>query len=321
MLPLASKQSSLRFPLNEVFGSRGQVRLLRVLAAEARRPLLPGEAAVRAGMTESGARKVLQRLVRTGLVERTGNGTKNRFVFCQEGALATEVARLFQVERERGDALSHAIGKTVRTLPFPPKIAWVQDFLAGWTDCQEVGVFWGEPRQGEWGNELTRRLVKVEEAFEVALEVRIFSRPDLADVKWPRAVMLVGSPPTTGPENLPLESQDRSSRESPFTGNGKLNPESPEFSGALVALLEENLSVLRRARENVRGRLSQPHNGSGPDLWEWQKILDTYPFPRLLHFLESDSPRAVRLRECSPFPAVLSEEEKARLTELAVRPH
>ena len=96
-----------------------------------------------------------------------------------------------------------------------------------------------------------------------------------------------------------------------------MNPESPEFSEALVALLEENLSVLRRARENVRGRLRQPQNGNGHDLWEWQKILDTFSFPRLLHFLESDSPRAVRLRESSPFPAVLSEEEKARLAELA----
>ena len=73
MLPPASTQSSVRCPLNEVFGSRGQVRLLRVLAAEASKALRPSEVGTRAGMTESGARRGLRRLARTGVVERVGD--------------------------------------------------------------------------------------------------------------------------------------------------------------------------------------------------------------------------------------------------------
>ncbi len=100
-----------------------------------------------------------------------------------------------------------------------------------------------------------------------------------------------------------------------------LDPESPEFSGALVSLLEEHLSLLKRAREHVVRRLEERYPDNGHDLWEWRKVLDTYPLPRLLLFLRSQSPRAVRLRQSSPFPDVLSDGERERLGELAGRPH
>ncbi|MGW8268567.1 MAG: MarR family transcriptional regulator [Longimicrobiales bacterium] len=321
MLPSASNQSSLRCPLNEVFGSRGQVRLLRVLSTAPHRPFLPAEAATRAGMTESGARKALQRLSRTGLVERTGNGEKNQFVFYGEGALAQEVARLFQVERERGEALAQALRKTIGGLSNPPEIAWVQDFLGGWKDLQEVAVFCPGETSVECVEALRERLVAVEREFAVSLEVRTCSAGELDEVNWPEVVVLRGTPPGATVASSTEDVSEKNPGDNPFSPAGKLNPESPEFSGALVALLEENLSVLRRARENVRGRLGESRNGHSHDLWEWQKILDTFSFPRLLHFLESDSPRAVRLRESSPFPAVLSEKEKARLAELASAPH
>jgi hypothetical protein len=228
MQPPASNQSSLHCPLNEIFASKGQVRLLRVLATEPTNPLPASEAAARSGTTESGARRILQRLVQTGLVEKTGDGKACQYAFRRDGLLARELARLFEAERSE------------------------MSMRSGSSHSEGVGRETGE-LAGEDGD----------------------------------------------------------------NGNGKLSPESPEFSGALVALLEENLSVLRRARENVKGRLREDRNGNGFDLWEWQKILDTFSLPKLLSFLGSETPRAVRLRECSPFPAVLSEEERARLAELA----
>lgn len=113
----------------------------------------------------------------------------------------------------------------------------------------------------------------------------------------------------------------------PTQGNGasglneKLDPESPRFNDALVSLLEEDLSLISRARGKVLEKLEHRHPGNGHDDWEWRKVLDTYPLPRLLNFLESDSPRAIRLRKSSPFPEVMSEEERARLGELAERAH
>ena len=107
-------------------------------------------------------------------------------------------------------------------------------------------------------------------------------------------------------------------------GNGKgnapekrhvVNPASPEFHSALVSMLEEDLSLIRRAREKVLEKLEHREPGNGHDLWEWRKILDTYPLPRLLNFLESESPRAARLRKSSPFPEVMSKREQERLGE------
>jgi hypothetical protein len=263
-------------------------------------------------MTESGARRGLRRLARTGLVEQVENGNGRGYRMCRESPLGKEVARLFQVERRRSEALARRLRELILDLSDPPQVAWLQEFLGGWSDRHEVAVFWGAEPPDAALEELTDRLVEVENACHVVLEVRAVPRTEVAEVDASEVVILLGSLPgeATGP-----------SRENPSANAGRLNPESPEFSEALVALLEENLSVIRRARECVRGQLSDRPNGHTPDLWEWQKILDTFSFPRLLHFLGSHSPRAVRLRECSPFPSVLSEEEKARLIELAGGPH
>lgn len=106
----------------------------------------------------------------------------------------------------------------------------------------------------------------------------------------------------------------------PRIARGDLDPESPEFADALVSLLEEHLSLFTRARARVLARLEDRYSQHGHDLWEWRKVLETYPLPRLLHFLQSESPRAVRLRQCSPFPEVLSEGEVQRLNELVEQP-
>jgi len=249
-------------------------------------------------------------------VEQAENGRGHQFEFSRDFPLAREVARLFEAERDRGKALVRAVGEVVRGLEPIPEMVWMQDYLTGWADCQEVAVFNGEELPESWVGELEERLVEVEEDFQVDLEVRVYSLSELREVDWPTVVRVVGAPP----ESVVPSPGTSAAGEHKGAGNGKLNPSSPEFSGALVALLEENLSVLRRAREKVRGELDQPRNGNGHELWEWQKILDTFSFPRLLNFLGSDSPRAVRLREYSPFPEILSDEEKIRLSELASRP-
>jgi hypothetical protein len=149
---------------------------------------------------------------------------------------------------------------------------------------------------------LKEALAGVSERFHVGLEVRAYSIGALEDVDW------VGVSVVRGRPGLLREEEDPE--------GSALDPVSSEFSSALVALLEEDLSILRRARENVRSQLREGANGETPDLWEWQKILDTFSFPRLLNFLGSDTPRASRLKKSSPFPAILSDGERARLTEL-----
>jgi len=223
MRPIASDQSQTFLALNEVFGTKGQVRLLRVLATETDGPVASPEVAARTGMTPSGARRALHRLAEAGVVEEVGAGKDTRYVWKREGKLADEIVRLFELERES------------------------------------------------------------------------------VDPGWNRK----GRPNGNGASGFHL----------------RLDPEDPVFHEGLLALLGENLSLIKRAREKVLEKLEHRHPNNGHDDWEWRKILDTYPLPKLLHFLESESPRAVRLRKSSPFAEVLSEEEKARLGALVERVH
>jgi hypothetical protein len=266
-------------------------------------------------MSESSARKILNRLSRTGLVERTPNGRASRFSLSQSDSLAQEIVQLFRVERRRGDALVRAVREVVNSLSLSPELCWIQDLIAGWADSFEVAVWIEEPGPEHWREKLETALQEVGKRFEVVLKVRAYSEAEIESVDWEKAVVVRGGETEIVSEDfLPEDDVESPAADSVV---GYLNPASPEYNTGLVALLEENLSVLKRARNHVRARLDEGANGTSPDLWEWQKILETFSVPRLLHLLASESPRAARLRKCSPFPAVLSEEEKARLAELA----
>ena len=254
MRPIASGQSQNFLALNEVFGTRAQIRLLRFLATETEGPVAFREAAARTGMTPAGARRSLGRLADAGVVERVETGNTARYVWKREDRLANEILKLFELER--GNV---SLGLT-------------RDTMGSDSERGNGGDGNGKPN----GN----------------CETRVSEKPDGN-----------GSHHGTADFRLPLD------------------PEDPFFHQGLLALLGENLSLIKRARQRVLQKLEHRHPNNGHDDWEWRKILDTYPLPKLLHFLESDSPRALRLRKSSPFAEVLSEEEKAKLKELVVRVH
>lgn len=339
MRPIASKQSSLRYPLNDVLGTEGQVRLLRVLATEKEHPIAPPEAAERTGLTESGARKALRRLARTGIVERVGSGRTCRYALSRKGGLAERIARLFESEIRSADALLQRIRIAIRRLPQPPRMAWVHRFPEWEGDPMVVGVSHDEEPFGPILRQLKQELVDVQREFDIAIELRFSTQAQLADVDWTHVAPLVGTPLADGPRETESEPEEPGVE----GGNGgmdrdgameeaggsveeasmapRLNPRSPEFAGALASILNENFSLLRRARAYLDDQLSNRHDGNGHDFWEWRKILDTYPLPRLLNFLQSTSPRAIRLRQCSPFAAVLTDEERAKMGQLVETMH
>ena len=242
MRPDAPDPARSPLSLNEVFGSKGQVRLLRILATETDGFVASPEVAARAGLTRSGARKALRRLVEAGLVEKVGSGRHTRYVLNEADTLTAEIVRLFETERKAAEP------------------GWARERIRQ------------DPSKARRGN---------------------------------------------GNGHLP--NKPNGNGDSP--GSRVLDVESPEFHGALASLLEEELSLIQRARRRVLEELENRHPGNGHDLWEWRKVLETYPVPRLLHFLESESPRAQRLRKSSPFPAVMSEKERERLEELVERVH
>jgi hypothetical protein len=234
--------------------------------------------------------------------------------------LAERIAGLFEFEVRGSDGLLQAIRGAIRRLSRPPKTAWVHRFPEWHDDPLEVGISHDVEPFAPMLRELRQELMDIQTEFDVTIELHFFTQAQLADVNWSSVAPLIGTPMADGSPggngDTPLTTREEESSEPP-----RLNPRSTEFACALASLVNEDLSLLLRARSHLDALLAARHDGNGHDLWEWRKILDTYPLPRLLSFLESSSPRAVRLRQCSPFPAVLTEEEQARLGGKLERPN
>ena len=82
---------------------------------------------------------------------------------------------------------------------------------------------------------------------------------------------------------------------------------------AVAAKLEADPALLRVARDNLcRWRAAAER----PAYVEWQDLLDGAPLSEVLTILRSNSERAVRLRQSSPFAGVLTSEERNRVLAL-----
>jgi hypothetical protein len=86
-----------------------------------------------------------------------------------------------------------------------------------------------------------------------------------------------------------------------------------ELSRKLAEAIEHDISLVRRAKEHVQRMLKRDHGSAIKDIKEWRDILESYSIRRLSKFLTSTSERANRLRQSSPFFAILSSDERNRL--------
>jgi hypothetical protein len=79
---------------------------------------------------------------------------------------------------------------------------------------------------------------------------------------------------------------------------------------AIARKLQQHPQMLQRAKVNL-ARWIQQQQASVPPVWsEWQEILESWPFDRILGLLRSTDPEARRLRQSSPFCGILSPEER-----------
>ena len=86
-----------------------------------------------------------------------------------------------------------------------------------------------------------------------------------------------------------------------------------ELSRKLAEAVEHDTSLIRRAKEHVQRMLKKDHGSATEDIKEWRDILESYSIRRLSRFLLSTSERANRLRQSSPFFAILSTDEQNQL--------
>jgi len=305
MRPIVSDQNSLRNPLNEILGTQANVRLLRVLANAVDGPLSAPNAAEHAGLTIPGAHKALKRLLQSGFVVRVGGGRKHQYELRRSDKLVRSMARLFQSEKERYEALLRSIKEKIEKLvPFAHG-AWIQDFPNEFGDPMIIGILHETKHLAKYIQRLQKQLHRVERDFDLTIEVNGYSKADLPDLEAHRVTPLYGV--------LPFP--DKYSRElfaAPLTHKEK-EKQVLELSRKLAEAIEFDTSLVRRAREHVLRMLRSDLGFATRDIEEWRDILESYSIRRLSRFLTSTSQRANRLRQSNPFFAILDFEERRNL--------
>ena len=121
MRPIVSGQDHLRYPLNDLFGTQAQVRLLRVMANEVDGPVSVSDVARRAGLTVPGAQKALGKLIAAGFISRVGGGRNHLYEIQRSGKLMQAALSLFQIEKSRYEDLTTILKKTIQELSSHPQ--------------------------------------------------------------------------------------------------------------------------------------------------------------------------------------------------------
>jgi hypothetical protein len=85
---------------------------------------------------------------------------------------------------------------------------------------------------------------------------------------------------------------------------------------AVAAKLEADSTLLNVARSNLQRWL---RTNSAPALLEWRRLVDETPLPQLLALLRSTTEHATRLRQSSPFPGLLTPEERQSILDRYTR--
>src|SRR5687768_2354509 len=116
MRPTAQLQSALRAPLNDVFGTEANVRVLRVLS-DLNEPIAAAELARKAELRPSTVHRTLKALELTGILELSG--APFRFSLREESPLAKPIRELFTLEEKRYDAVLDALIRIGKSLPRP----------------------------------------------------------------------------------------------------------------------------------------------------------------------------------------------------------
>lgn len=299
MRPIAIEQNVIRYPLNELLGTPANVRLMRMLADEVIGPIGASEAAERTGLTLAGARRALVRLAKTGFVQRVGGGRSHRYVLRESDPITNTIRELFQNESKRYRVLRSQVREAVENLP-EIQAAWIDSPPTQIGKPLQIGILSDSRSLVYLGDQVRNRLAEVEREFDLIIEIRTFSQADAPDLFLEGAELLAGYIDTG------ISSSDRT--------HAERDERAAQFSSAIAKILDSDPSLIKRASRYLEFLLEDSQGSASHDIREWHDILTRYSTQRIKDFLVAETPRAKRLRQSSPFFAVLDTKERDKVT-------
>ncbi len=122
-------QSHVRHPLTAIFGSAGNVRVLRALVAD-RSPQSAPHLARSAGLSPQGVRLILETLARQQVVKVHGTGRAQLYVLNESHPFASALVTLFEEEQQRWERLLSTIRETLGKRGTAVRAAWLYGSVA-----------------------------------------------------------------------------------------------------------------------------------------------------------------------------------------------
>jgi DNA-binding Lrp family transcriptional regulator len=323
MRPAKIAQSALRSPLNVIFGTEANVRVLRELVL-AGVPLSRPELARRSGLSAPGVAGALEKLAAAGLVEHVGVGTRQSVQLRAGHPLGAMLQALFHQEAARLPAVVDELRALMDGMEPPPLAAWIEGPVAEGVDRPGeplvLGFLAAARDVSRLAAALRGELAPVERDYDVTVEVRGRTRADLATLDPEDERLLRGAVVLHGPH--PASYLDTPGAE---RAAGVLRPPSTSHAGRdLQALLsadwvarrlDRDPTLPRRARSWLVHRLHAASEWDVEELNEWIRLLDTASVPRLQYVLRDAGERSTRLRQSNPFLPVLTDAERSAMRE------
>ena len=213
--------------------------------------------------------------------------------------------KLFQSEKDRYAALLGAVKEAIEKVAPYPHSVWIQGFPQMFGDPMIIGILHETKHLANYIHLLRKKLNQSEQNFDLTIEVNGYTKADLPDLEADKVTLLYGFLPFPDKQSrdiypVPADHEQRDQR-------------MLELSRRLAAAIENDTSLVRRAKEHVQRMLEEDHGLATKDIEEWRDILESYSIRRLSRFLTATNERANRLRQSNPIFAILNAEERRRL--------
>lgn len=308
MRPPVEQQDPLRTPLNKVFRSEGNVRVLRVLAF-AEEPIGRTRVARRAALNPSGVRRTLDQLADLGLVEAIGSGRNLSVRLRDNHPLARPIRSLFREENRVFRQFVDAAREAFERPDFPARAVWVENPEARTAGTVHVGVLGSPGRVQEARESVQQTLEDIERELSTHFVVHAYTNADrvaLTEDETQRlddVTLLYGW----------LPQEWKASAGGPVHSHRQLDVRARRLAEEIAELLPNDPSIIDRATDWIHDRLEMTDEREAQDLREWQRILKELSLQQIQAFLREESERADRLRQSLPFTEVLTPEERKEL--------
>jgi DNA-binding transcriptional ArsR family regulator len=301
MRPPSQRQDPVRSPLNEILGSEGNVRILRVLAgtnAAIGRTMV----ARLAQLNPSGVRRSLDRLAALGLVEIAGSGRNQIVRLRDRHPLGGALRSLFRCEQGFFEEIRRVAGSIAADPSFPGWAIWIEDPDTPSPGTLDIGVLGPASGIDNAVRSVEDRCRELEPGLAVHFVIHGYTDADLPagnreqTERLEQVTLLAGW--------IPL-SWRRAGR-GPIRSHRDLDDRALELGRRVADQLPNDRSILERALVWIEKQLQGEAHPEVSELDEWKRILKDLSVSQIQALLREESERATRLRQSFPFFEALS---------------